>query len=117
MVGLNVDRGELDVDGAYIVADVNNQRGKRYAIPNNCIIREDDARKAIAKELGVDSNYDLSVSVINNSSAIYDPMALVYVLVLAIKISNNGYTAKGVVNMADPSKISVKTVAHIDENG
>lgn len=48
-VGLNVDRGELDVDGTYIVADVNNQRGKRYAIPDNCIIGEDDARKAIQK--------------------------------------------------------------------
>lgn len=116
-VTLDADRKELDVDGTYIVADVDNSSGKRYAIPNNCIISERDAKAAIARELGVDNDYSLSISVINNSSAIYEPMALVYVPVLAIKISYNGYVAKGVMNTVDTSKIKVKTVGHIDENG
>ncbi len=113
---------ETASEGKYIAVD----KDKQYFNPYTYALRNSfgrsnplyEAKAAICKELGVSSDsYNVTVEKIESGRITYDPITTFYVPMFGIKISNNNYVAKGVINAYDNSKVAITSLGKIDENG
>ncbi len=102
----------LDLEGKYIQVNLP----KKLYTPSSLICKTSDAKAAIIKEIGC-MDYEVKVELLESGELTYEALGLVYIPMFGIKISNNNYVAKGVINAYDNSKVAITSLGKIDENG